>query len=111
MNVNQLTKLFSSMGGRQMLRFFSKRRGMGKSRWMYVALSGIAAAFVLMVRRNNNKQTSMGGKSVIFKQHNKRENGMPFAMQQLLTTEFAEDFFQNRKNHSPESSSNQNGKK
>lgn len=111
MNLNQLTKLFSSMGGRQMIRSFTKRRGRGKNGWMYVALSGITAALALMVRRNNNKQTSMGGKSVVFKQHNKGENEMPFAIKQFLTTEFAEDFFQNRKNYSPESSPNQNGKR
>lgn len=109
MNVNQLTALFSRMGSKSLLRSLTSRRGRNKN-WMYLVLSAVVGAITFMVRQRSKQKKDISEKTVVFKQHNKRDSGIPFPIQQLLTTEFAEDFFQSRKNQSSETNRDESGK-
>lgn len=99
MNLNQLMKLFRGMDVDQILRLFTNGRGKGNRGWTLLMVSGIAAAVGMMLRRNGNMMNS--AKSVLFNENKKESNtASPFPMNQLLTTEFAEEFFRDRKDQS-----------
>ncbi|MDF1509335.1 hypothetical protein PZE06_14280 [Robertmurraya sp. DFI.2.37] len=89
MNTKQLNKFFSRMGEKNIIRSFVKPRSRNKSGWLFLALSGVAAVATVMFRRNN---TEMNGNKVEPFKQGKKEMSFP-PLKQMLTAEFAEEFF------------------
>lgn len=93
MNTKQLSKLFSRMGGRKPSR--------NKSGWIFIALSGIVAFMSVMFSKN--RTDTNGGRTENFQQ---AKSNMTFPpLNQMLTTEFAEEFI---KKHNSSTSARSN---